>query len=304
MASLKSLTLAHNGSSCLLHFAICLLVTTIVRRPLAIVRALWPKLARVSFCLLPFALCLLVCFSPSVAAPSPQTKDRLKVPPQEDPVLPAVVQLLAVGPASQDQNQECSATGFLINEDGYLITNWHVVEAAKGCLEKAPGAKILAKLTITDSRTAQAVPCDVVGIDASNDLALLKTERPLLANPGGKPPYAPLDARPVPVGTAIMVTGHPAFSWQPLTQTGHVLWTGKTGLEETDAPPPRPSDAEGIDIHLRPGNSGSPVYRPGGGVIAVVDKRDPLRPAYSVAVAIHYAIELAQRNGVRWHGVH
>src|SRR5208282_5515972 len=101
MASLKSLTLAHNGSSCLLHFAICLLVTTIVRRPLAIVRALWPKLARVSFCLLPFALCLLVCFSPSVAAPSPQTKDRLKVPPQEDPVLPAVVQLLAVGPASQ-----------------------------------------------------------------------------------------------------------------------------------------------------------------------------------------------------------
>ena len=58
-----------------------------------------------------------------------------------------------------------------------------------------------------------------------------------------------------------------------------------------------------VDIHLRPGNSGSPVYRPGGGVIAVVDKRDPLRPAYSVAVAIHYAIELAQRNGVRWHGV-
>jgi hypothetical protein len=45
------------------------------------------------------------------------------------------------------------------------------------------------------------------------------------------------------------------------------------------------------------------VYRPGGGVIAVVDKRDPLRPSYSVAVAIHYAIELAERHNARWHGV-
>jgi hypothetical protein len=45
------------------------------------------------------------------------------------------------------------------------------------------------------------------------------------------------------------------------------------------------------------------MYHPDGGVIAVVDKRDSLRPGYSVAVAIHYAIELAQRHGVLWHGV-
>ena len=223
--------------------------------------------------------------------------------PPDDSASRAVVQLLAVGPANQEQNQECSATGFLINEDGYLITNWHVVETAKGCLEKAPGAKILAKLAVTSYRTAQAVPCDVVALDEPNDLALLKTERPLVPNPGDKVSYATLDARPAPVGTAIMVTGHPAFSWQPVTQAGHVLWSGRTGLEETDAPALRPSDAIGIDIHLRPGSSGSPVYRPGGGVIAVVDKRNSLRPAYSIAVAIHYAIELAEHHGVRWHGV-
>lgn len=253
-----------------------------------------------SFCLLPFALCLLTCLSFPIAASSQAPAQ--KPPPQDDRVSRAVVQLLAVGPANQDQNQQCSATGFLINEDGYLITNWHVVEAAKGCLEKAPGAKILAKLTIADSRTAQAVPCDVVGIDAPNDLALLKTERPLLANPGGKPPYAPLDAHAVEVGTAVRVSGYPAFSWQPVTQAGRVAGRGSTKLEETDVNPSS-SDALVVDIHLRPGNSGSPVYRPGGGVIAVVDKRDPLRPSYSVAVAIHYAIELAERQGVRWHAI-
>jgi len=253
-----------------------------------------------SFCLLPFALCLLTFFSfsspPSSQSPTPQNP-----PPQDDRVLRAVVQLLAVGPADKEQNRECSATGFLIDEEGYLITNAHVVEDAQRCLEKAPGAKILAKLTIADSRTAPAVPCDVVGIDAPNDLALLKTERPLLANPGGKPPYATLDARPVPLGTAVRVTGYPAFSWQPVRQAGHVTWSGRTRREEIDDPLPSPSDAVETDIHLRPGNSGSPVYRPGSGVIAVIDKRNALRPDRSVAVAIHYAIELAERRGVRWH---
>ncbi|MGD1102688.1 MAG: serine protease [Terriglobia bacterium] len=254
-----------------------------------------------SFCLLPFALCVLTCLSFPIAASSQAPAQ--KPPPQYDRVLRAVVQLLAVGPANQDQNQECSATGFLINEDGYLITNWHVVEAAKGCLEKAPGAKILAKLAVTSPRTARAVACDVVALDEPNDLALLKAERPLVPNPGEMPPFATLDTHAVAVGMAARVSGYPAFSWQPVTQSGSVVWIDRTGLRETDAPSPPPSDAVGIDIHLRPGNSGSPVYRPGGGVIAVVDKRDPLRPEYSVAVAIHYAIELAQRNGVRWHGV-
>ena len=253
-----------------------------------------------SFCLLPFALCLLTCFFFSQAATS-QAPPQPRLPPQDDRVLRAVVQLLAVGPAEHEQNRECSATGFLINEDGFLITNAHVVEAAKGCLERAPGAKILAKLAVTDSRTANAVPCEVVVIDVPNDMALLKTERPLVAIAGGKPSYAPLDPRPAPMGTAVMVTGHPAFSWQPVTQAGKAVWIGRTSLEETDVPSQPPSDVVEIDIHLRPGNSGSPVYRPGGGVIAVVDKRNTLRPAYSFAVAIHYAIELAERNGVRWY---
>jgi serine protease Do len=230
-----------------------------------------------------------------------QAPAALKLPPPGDRVLAAVVQLLAIGPAGREKNQECSATGFFINGDGYLITNAHVVEDAKRCLEKAPGAKILAKLAVTDSRTAQAVPCEVEAVDVPNDLAILKTERPLVAITGGKAPYATLDTRPVVVGTAVAVSGHPAFSWQPVTQSGHVIWLGRTLLEETDDPLPSPSDAVEIDIHLRPGNSGSPVYRTGGGVIAVIDKINPLQPAYSIALAIHYAIELAERHGIRWY---
>jgi S1-C subfamily serine protease len=244
----------------------------------------------------------LVCFSANLAGAQQFAQ---KAPPQSqaDPGATFVVQLVSVGPGELEQNRECAATGFLIDEEGYLITNAHVVEAAKGCLEKAPGAKILAKLTINDSRTAPAVPCDLIGMDVRNDLALLKTERPLVATPGDGQPFAMLDARDVAVGARVSVSGYPAFSWQPVTQTGRVTWRGKTRLEEIDDSLPNASDALMVDIHLRPGSSGSPVYRTGGRVIGVVDKRDSLRPAYSVAVAIHYAIELAERYGARWHGV-
>jgi len=221
----------------------------------------------------------------------------------DDAVLKSVVQLISVGPGEEEQNRECSATGFVIDEQGYLITAAHVVEDARRCLEKAPGARILAKLAINDARTAPAVPCNVIGIDSVNDLALLKTERPLFASPIGAPQYVKLDARTVEVGTDVSISGYPAFSWQPVTQSGHITWKGRTRLEEIDNPLPNPSDALMVDIHLRPGNSGSPVYRPGGGVIGVVDKRDSLRPSYSIAVAIHYAIELAQRYEAPWHGV-
>jgi S1-C subfamily serine protease len=254
------------------------------------------------FCPLTFALCLLVCFwLPPAGAQQSATKT---IPQGQSDLVPhGVVQLLAVGPGEKEQNRECSATGFLIDEQGYLITAAHVVVAARRCLEKAPGAEILAKLTINDARTAPAVPCDVIGIDSVNDLALLKTERPLIASPNGAPQYMKLDARAVEVGTDVGVSGYPAFSWQPVTQLGHVTWSGRTRLEEIDFPLPDPIDALQVDMHLRPGNSGSPVYRLSGGVIGVVDKRDSLRPTYSIAVAIHYAIELAQRSGAPWHGV-
>ena len=150
------------------------------------------------FCLVISALCLLTYFSyPSTTGPFPNAAQAplttSKPASADDLVLKSVVQLISVGPGEKEQNRECAASGFLIDEEGYLITAAHVVDDARRCLSKAPGAKILAKLTISDSRTAPAVPCDVIGIDAANDLALLKTERPLHAKPGDGPPYAKLD---------------------------------------------------------------------------------------------------------------
>jgi S1-C subfamily serine protease len=128
-------------------------------------------------------------------------------------VAQSVVQLLAIGPGQGDKNRACSATGFFVNEEGYILTNAHVVEDARRCLAGSPEAKIVAKLPRPDARAATAVSCEVVALDEEHDLALLKTERP--PPEGENYPVAFLEEREVRAGAEVRVLGHPQFSWRP-----------------------------------------------------------------------------------------
>jgi serine protease Do len=214
-----------------------------------------------------------------------------------EPVTAAVVQLLAVGPGAEDKNRECAATGFLVNEDGYLLTNAHVIADARRCLAASPGTKIMAKLARPGARAAPAVSCDVVGLDDLHDLALLKTERPLPE--GERPAYARLDPAEIAEGTPVAVTGHPAFVWHPTTQKGRVIRRAALRLSEKSK---EKSDVIVLDIPLRPGASGSPVFlQAGGGVVGIIERQNPARPSETVAVPIRYAIELVNSHGVRWY---
>src|SRR6202021_2213026 len=123
--------------------------------------------------LLSLVLCLVIWYSSLPGAQLSPRAGKADTSQQADRAARSVVQLIAVGPVDSTQNRACSSTGFLIDEEGYLVTNAHVVEDARKCVEKAPGAKILAKLTVNDPRTARGVPCDVIAIDALNDLVLL-----------------------------------------------------------------------------------------------------------------------------------
>jgi serine protease Do len=213
-----------------------------------------------------------------------------------EPVTAAVVQLLAVGPGAEDQNRECAATGFLVNEDGYILTNAHVIADARRCLAASPGTKIMAKLARPGARAAPAVSCDVVALDDLHDLALLKTERAL---EGKRPAYARLDPAEIAEGTAVAVTGHPAFVWHPTTQKGRVIHRAALGLSEKSK---EKSDVIVLDIPLERGASGSPVFlQAGGGVVGIVERQNPARPSETVVVPIRYAIELVNRHGVRWY---
>ena len=238
---------------------------------------------------------------------------------QADRVASAVVQLLAVGPDSNGQNQDCSATGFLVNGEGYILTNAHVNSTLRGCLAKTPDAKIVAKFALAataesraaphDGGIAPAVSCDLVGLDEVHDLAVMRTERPI---PPGAAAYHPpqggvssnsyltLENSEVDAGASIGVTGHPKFAWEAVSEFGLVVERRTLLLSGRNSPS---TEMLILDLRLHRGNSGSPVYLPiSGGVVGVVAGQDPRNSAQSVAVPIRYAIELLVRLNVKWHG--
>jgi S1-C subfamily serine protease len=65
-------------------------------------------------------------------------------------------------PEQQIQEQMSSGSGVIVTTDGYIVTNNHVIENASEI-----------EITLNDKRTFNA---EIVGIDASTDIALLKIE--------------------------------------------------------------------------------------------------------------------------------
>jgi len=212
----------------------------------------------------------------------------------------AVVELVAIGPGPSDQTSVCSGTGFLVNEDGYLVTSAHVVAEAQRCLAGTAGAKILARLLSPLPRASPAVACAVAALDQVHDLAVLKLSRPLgkeASDPRGA--FISLHPGDIEPGTSIGVRGHPSLAWQPRIQEGHVTLVEKLPLSETSA---ELCQVLVLDIALEKGASGSPVYLlADGAVVGIVEQRDVLRPDWTVAASIGYAIDLLDRYHIRWH---
>ncbi len=231
-----------------------------------------------------FALCLAL----RAAAQDPNANDL---------AARAVVELLAVGPAENQNNRECGGTGFFVNEEGYILTNAHVVDEAERCLGRGRGTKVMARLAAPGKTTANAVSCDPVGIDRGHDVAVLKIERPLNAGPPGEAlPFLRLNLSEVANGAAVTVAGYPLFAWNAITQSGKVSRRGSQRLSKSS---PESTEVLVLDISLRPGNSGSPVYLDsGGGVVGIVEGRE--RGSETLAVPVRYAVELLNHLKVEW----
>jgi serine protease Do len=123
-------------------------------------------------------------------------------------------------------------SGFVINADGHIVTNNHVVDDA---------SEILVKLS--DGRE---LPAKVVGRDPKTDLALLKIEATGL-------PVIPLgDSRALQVGEPVMAVGNP-FGLEQTVTTGIVSATSRViGEGPYD-------DFIQTDASINPGNSGGPL---------------------------------------------
>ena len=137
---------------------------------------------------------------------------------------------------------QSSGSGFLISEDGYLLTNHHVVKDAD---------KII--VTLNDRSEMEA---ELVGTDPRSDLALLKIE-------GQNLPYLTMaDSDQLKVGEWVLAIGSP-FGFDYSVTAGIVSAKGRSLRSETYVPFIQ------TDVAINPGNSGGPLFNLAGGVVGI-----------------------------------
>ena len=146
-------------------------------------------------------------------------------------------------PLQHPFKQKNLGSGFIISDDGYLITNNHVVNGADEI-----------KVKLSDGREFKG---ELKGKDEKLDLALVKIEAK------GHLPVAPLgDSDKIEVGEWVMAIGNPFGLTQTVT-AGIVSAQGRViGSGPYD-------DYIQTDASINPGNSGGPLFNTDGEVIGI-----------------------------------
>jgi serine protease Do len=138
-------------------------------------------------------------------------------------------------------------SGFIIHEDGYVVTNHHVVESA-------------ASLEVV-LESGVRMDAEVVGSDPATDLALLRLGAP------GPYPVVPLgDSDALAPGDWVVAIGNPLGLDHTVT-VGIVSALGRRGLRPENRS--MYTDFIQTDASINPGNSGGPLLDINGHVIGV-----------------------------------
>jgi putative serine protease PepD len=146
----------------------------------------------------------------------------------------------------QQQQSVATGSGFLIDGDGHILTNAHVVQGAK---------HVDVQLGNGDTQTAQ-----IVGTDPSSDIALLKVD-----NTDGVNPLPLGDSSKIQVGDPVVAIGNP-FALDRTVTSGIV-----SALQRQIQAPNgfSISDVIQTDAAINPGNSGGPLIDGAGQVIGI-----------------------------------
>lgn len=163
-------------------------------------------------------------------------------------VLPGIVSLQVAG--SQGGSL---GSGFVFDDQGHIITNYHVVEGAE-------------QLEV-DFTSGYKIYGTVIGTDLDSDLAVVKVNAPA----SELHPLPMGDSRSLRVGQTVIAIGNP-FGLSGSMTTGIISALGRTLDSQRDAPSGgffTAGDIIQTDAAINPGNSGGPLFNLEGEVIGV-----------------------------------
>lgn len=170
-------------------------------------------------------------------------------------------------------------TGFIIREDGLIVTNAHVIQGAD-----------LVEVQLTENSEKQ-YPATVIGSDERTDIALIKIK------PDTKLTAAALgSSESTEVGEWVAAFGNPYGHGHSMSK-GIISSKGRA-IEEVNRLPLLQTDAS-----INPGNSGGPLVNSKGFVIGVNSAIDARAQGIGFAIPIDevkkIALQLEQRGSIR-----
>lgn len=144
----------------------------------------------------------------------------------------------------QERVQRALGSGVIISENGYIVTNNHVVEGAEKIKVTIPGIK-------------KEYSAEIIGLDPKSDLAVIKIDAE------GLNPISFYDSDNVKIGDIVFALGNPFGVGETVTQ-GIVSATGRSsvGIVEYE-------DFIQTDASINPGNSGGALVNSAGYLIGI-----------------------------------
>lgn len=149
---------------------------------------------------------------------------------------------------SQQQEFTSSGSGFFLTEDGYILTNYHVVENTH-------------TITVTDY-DGEEHSATLVGFEESNDIAVLKVSGTFQAVELG-------DSTTLEVGDTLLIIGNALGELQYTLTQGVVSYLERAVTTETGSV----INMFQTDAAINSGNSGGPVFNAKGEVVGIASAK-------------------------------
>jgi serine protease Do len=177
----------------------------------------------------------------------------------------------APGQGGQEYKSQSLGSGFIISQDGYILTNAHVISEADEVLVK-----------LSDKREFKA---KIIGADKRTDVALIKIEAANL------PKVTIGDPNMLKVGEWVAAIGSP-FGLENTMTAGIVSAKGRALPQENFVPFIQ------TDVAINPGNSGGPLFNLRGEVVGInsqIYSRSGGSMGLSFSIPIDVAIDISNQ---------
>ena len=150
----------------------------------------------------------------------------------------------------QTSSSAVAGTGFIITSDGYIMTNYHVIE---------PACKYTYKITVL-FKDGTSYDASVTGFEEDSDVAVLKIDANDLS------PVSIGNSDNIAVGDSVFAIGHPLGELDFSMTSGRVSALDRSITADRNS---APINMFQFDAAINSGNSGGPVFNESGEVIGI-----------------------------------